>query len=59
MMDRLETTCSGKLLVMWGLYSLIVTILCGAVEAAGWPESLAWVMAAALAIATLVATSDL
>lgn len=58
-MERLGGTCSGKLLVTWGLYSLVVSILCGVINAAGWPEYLAWAMAAGLAIATLAATSEL
>jgi hypothetical protein len=58
-MDRLGTVCSSKLLVTWGFYSLIVTVLCHAIDAAGLPGYLAWLMAGALAIATLVATSEL
>jgi hypothetical protein len=59
-MGRLgTTTCSGKLFATWGLYSLVVTVLAGVVQAACLPELLAWMMAAGLAVATLVATSEL
>jgi hypothetical protein len=58
-MERFGATCSGKLLAIWGLYSLVVTVLCSAIQAAGWPDYLGWLMAAGLAISTLLATSEL
>jgi hypothetical protein len=58
-MERFGTTCSGKLFGIWGLYAGVVTVLWQLVAAAHLPSILAWLMAGALAAATLLATAEL
>ncbi len=55
-MERLGTTCSTKLFMIWGAYSIGVTALWQLVAAAHLPEYLAWGMAAVLAAGALVET---
>jgi hypothetical protein len=55
-MERLGERCSAKLFLVWGAYSIVVTVLWQMVGAAGLPEYLAWAMAAVLAAGALVET---
>lgn len=51
-MERLAKPCTGKLLAIWGLYTLAILLVSQAVDAAGYPPVVAWI--AALGIAALV-----
>jgi len=55
-MERLGTTCSAKLFMIWGAYSIAVTVLWQLVGAAHLPGYLAWGMAAVLAVGAIVET---
>jgi hypothetical protein len=50
--ERLAKPCTGKLLAIWGLYTLAILLVSQAVDAAGYPPVVAWI--AALGIAALV-----
>ena len=58
-MERLDTICFGRLAGIWVAYALAVLVLTQVIAAAGLPEALAWVGAAALGVCALVCTREI
>ena len=55
-MERLGTTCSGRLFWTWGLYAAGVAMLSQLADTAHLPGIFAWLAALALGAAVLAAT---
>jgi len=57
--ERLETVCTGKLVWCWALYAWAVAFLTHYVEAAGYPDAVAWVLGGVLGCLVLLWTREI